>query len=151
MKIYSAQIRDVKFGENVTVIEPSNLYECELSDGCFVGPFVEIQKGVIVGARTRIQSHTFICELVTIGSDCFIGHGVMFINDLFTNGKPSGNPALWKKTQIGNSVSIGSQATILPVSICDNVAIGAGAVVTKDIKQPGVYVGNPARFLKPLS
>ena len=95
------------------------------------------------------SSHTFICELVTIGNDCFIGHGVMFINDLFSKGEPAqGDKSLWKSTVIGNKVSVGSNATILPVRICDNVVIGAGAVVTKNIDKPGVYVGNPAKFLK---
>ncbi|MDP5075475.1 MAG: hypothetical protein NWP82_03230, partial [Flavobacteriales bacterium] len=72
VKKYTAQIRDVQFGTGVTVVEPLNLYECVIGNDVFVGPFVEIQKGVKIGDRTRIQSHTFICELVTIGSDCFI-------------------------------------------------------------------------------
>lgn len=147
--IYKCGIREVNFGSGVTVVEPSNLYECEIGDDCFIGPFVEIQKGVKVGNRTRVQSHTFICDLVTVGDDCFIGHGVMFINDLFSNGEPAfGDESLWKKTYIGNKVSIGSNATILPVNICDNVVIGAGAVVTKNIDKPGVYIGNPAKFLR---
>ena len=150
-KLYRAQLRDVQFGKGVTVVEPANLYECTLADDVFVGPFVEIQKGVVIGARTRVQSHAFVCELVTIGSDCFIGHGVMFINDLFDEGGPAqGDQSKWKSTHIGNGVSIGSNATILPVSICDGVVIGAGAVVTKSIDQKGVYAGNPARLLRPL-
>jgi len=145
---YSSGIRDVVFGTNVKLVHPCNLYECTLGDDCFVGPFVEIQKGVIIGNSCRIQSHSFICELVTIGNDCFIGHGVMFINDTFPEGKPAGDPAKWKPTSIGNHVSIGSNVTILPVKICDHVVIGAGAVVTKDIVSPGTYVGNPAKKLK---
>lgn len=142
-------IKDVVFGENVTVVQPVNLYGCNIGSNTFIGPFVEIQKEVIIGANCRIQSHSFICELVTIGDDCFIGHGVMFVNDLFSNGGPaSGDKSLWKATTIGNKVSIGSNATILPVSICDNVVIGAGAVVTKSITKSGIYVGNPAKFLK---
>lgn len=144
-------IRDVDFGTNVTVVEPVNIYGCSIGDNTFVGPFVEIQKGVIVGYDCKIQSHTFICELVTIGNNCFVGHGVMFINDLFQGGGPAmGNRSLWKSTRIGNRVSIGSNATILPVDICDNVVIGAGAVVTKHISSPGVYAGNPARLIKPI-
>jgi acetyltransferase-like isoleucine patch superfamily enzyme len=143
-------IRDVSFGSNVNVVEPCNLYECIIGNDCFIGPFVEIQKGVVVGDRCRIQSHSFICELVTIGSDCFIGHGVMFTNDDFKEGKPAGDPKLWKPTTIGDHVSIGSNATILPVRICNNAVIGAGAVVTKDIMQPGIYAGNPARMLRSL-
>jgi len=137
---------DVVLGENVTIVQPSNLYGCKLGDNCFVGPFVEIQKDVIIGNSTKIQSHSFICELVTIGNNCFIGHGVMFINDLFKNNGPAmGNKLLWSKTFIGDNVSIGSNATILPVQVCNNVVIGAGAVVTKDILLPGTYVGNPAK------
>ena len=147
----AAGITDVKFGRNVTVVQPVNLYGCEIDDESFVGPFVEIQKGVRIGKRSRIQSHAFICELVVIGDDCFISHGAMFINDLFASGGPAGgNQDLWKRTQIGNRVSIGTNATILPVTICDSVVVGAGAVVTKDITEPGIYVGNPARLLRRL-
>ena len=142
---------DVKFGENVTLVQPVNLYGCSIGDGTFVGPFVEIQKGATIGKRCRIQSHAFICELVSIGDDCFISHGAMFINDLFANGGPAGeNRDLWRPTKLGNRVSIGTNATVLPVTICDNVVIGAGAVVTKDISTPGIYVGNPARLLRQL-
>ena len=113
---------------------------------------MEIQKDVTVGEGTIVQSHSFICELSTIGNNCFIGHGVMFINDLFVDGKPaSGNKHLWRKTNIGNNVSIGSNASILPVDICSNVVIGAGSVVTKKITEPGVYVGNPAKKIKEIS
>jgi len=144
-------IRDVVFGTGVTVVSPSNLYDCHIGDGVFIGPFVEVQRGVCIGARTRVQSHSFVCELVTIGDDCFIGHGVMFINDLFSKGGPAGGDrSLWKSTKIGNRVSIGSNATIMPVSICDGVVIGAGSVVTRDIARAGVYAGNPARILRPL-
>lgn len=150
-RIFKSQIRDVQFGENVTVVEPVNIYECTIGDGSFIGPFVEIQKGVTIGERCKIQSHAFICELVSIGDDCFISHGAMFVNDTFSTGGPArGNRDLWKPTLIGNHVSIGTNATLLPVSICDHVVIGAGAVVTKDIDTPGFYVGNPARLLKPM-
>lgn len=143
----SIGIVNVSFGKNVTVVQPCNVYGCSIGDDVFVGPFVEIQKDVVIGSRTRVQSHTFICELVTIGNDCFIGHGVMFINDRFAKGGPArGDKTLWCRTSIGNNVSIGSNATIMPVSICDGVVIGAGAVVTRDLSVPGVYVGNPARL-----
>lgn len=149
IKELNSSIRDVTAGKNLTVVQPVNLYGFVIGDNCFVGPFVEIQRDVIIGDRTKIQSHSFICELVNIGDDCFIGHGVIFINDLFEEGGPArGDKTKWKNTSIGNNVSIGSNATILPVSICDNVVIGAGAVVTKDILEGGVYVGNPARKLK---
>lgn len=142
-------IRDVVFGENVTIIEPVNIYGCKIGKNSFVGPFTEIQKEVIIGEKCKVQSHAFICELVTIGNNCVIGHGVMFVNDLFKTGGPAmGHRELLKSTTIGNNVSIGSNATILPVEICDNVVIGAGAVVTKNITKPGIYAGNPARFLR---
>lgn len=144
-------IINVNFGENVTVVQPVNLYGCTIGANTFVGPFVEIQKDVSIGDFCKIQSHTFICELVSIGNHCFVGHGVMFINDLFAEGKPAGGKKeLWKSTKIGNNVSIGSNATILPVTICDNVVIGAGAVVTKNITEAGVYVGNPAKKIRNL-
>jgi len=149
--IKTAGIKDVIFGENVTVVGPVNIYGCRIDSDSFVGPFVEIQKGVSIGKRTKIQSHTFVCELVTIGDDCFIGHGIMFINDLFTKDGPAmGDQSLWKHTTIGNNVSIGSNATILPVNICNKAVIGAGAVVTKDITEAGVYAGNPAKKIKSL-
>jgi len=149
MRRIVAAVRDVDAGGNVTVVEPSNLYECALGDGVFVGPFCEVQRGVSIGARTRVQSHSFICELVTIGADCFIGHGVMFVNDRFSGGGPArGDTSKWESTVIGDRVSIGSNATIMPVTICDDVVIGAGAVVTKSIDEPGSYAGNPARLLR---
>ena len=145
----SIGVRDVAMGARVQIIEPANVYGCSLGDDCFVGPFTEIQRGASVGARTRIQSHAFVCELVTIGSDCFVGHGVMFTNDVFAEGGPArGRRDLWRPTRIGDRVSIGSNATLLPVAVCDDVVIGAGAVVTRDITRPGIYAGNPARFLR---
>lgn len=150
MQTHSAQIRDITAGERVRIIEPSNLYECVLGDDVFIGPFVEIQKGVRIGANTRVQSHSFICELVEIGESCFIGHGVMFINDLFSEGKPAGDPKKWHPTKIGDRVCIGSNATILPVSIINDCVIGAGSVVTKDITVRGIYAGNPAKLIRRL-
>ena len=148
-KLYQSGIINVNFAKGVKVIEPVNIYECTIDENCFIGPFVEIQSGVKIGKRTKIQSHTFICELVNIGDDCFIGHGVMFINDLFQNGGPArGDKSLWLSTNIGNYVSIGSNATILPVDVCDHVVIGAGSVVTKNITKAGVYAGNPAKLIK---
>lgn len=148
-ELLAARVRDVTCGAGVRIVEPANVYECTLHDGVFVGPFTEIQKGVVVGARTKVQSHSFVCELVTLGEDCFVGHGVMFVNDLFRSGGPArGRKELWGHTAVGNRVSIGSNATILPVRICDDVVIGAGSVVTKDITEPGTYAGNPARRLR---
>ena len=150
-RIKEAGIVNVTFGENVTVVNPANLYGCTIGDDCFIGPFVEIQKDTTIGCRCRVQSHAFICELVTIGDDCFISHGAMFINDLFATGGPAkGRKELWRSTRIGSRVSIGTNATVLPVNICDDVVVGAGSVVTKDITEPGIYVGNPARKLRSL-
>ena len=146
-----SSIRDVILGKNITIVKPVNLYGCDIADNCFIGPFVEIQNSVSIGANTKVQSHSFICELVEIGRNCVIAHGVMFINDLFSDGKPAqGEKNKWKKTLIGDNVLIGSNATILPVNICNDVVIGAGSVVTKDINKSGFYVGNPARFLRNL-
>jgi acetyltransferase-like isoleucine patch superfamily enzyme len=142
-------IRNVSFGKNVRVVEPVNLYDCSIGDDCFIGPFVEIQKGVKIGDSTKIQSHSFVCELVSIGNDCMIAHGVNFVNDLFRNGGPAGgDKTLWAETVLGNNVSIGSNVTILPVSICSNVVIGAGSVVTKNITEAGIYAGNPCELLR---
>jgi acetyltransferase-like isoleucine patch superfamily enzyme len=148
-KLNQIGIRNVRFGENIKIIEPVNIYDCTIGDNTFIGPFVEIQKGVVIGSNCKIQSHAFICELVTIGNDCFISHGAMFINDTFKTGGPAGGKKeLWKATTIGNHVSIGTNATLLPVRIADHVVIGAGSVVTRDITEPGVYAGNPARKIR---
>ena len=149
INFHQSKIVDVKAGSNVTIVEPSNIYGCSIGDDVFIGPFVEIQKNVSIGKNTKIQSHTFICELVEIGDNCFIGHGVCFVNDKFSKGGPAnGDKSFWGKTIIGNNVSIGSNSTLLPVKVVDNVVIGAGSVVTKDINIPGVYFGNPAKIKK---
>jgi acetyltransferase-like isoleucine patch superfamily enzyme len=151
-RILSSGIVDVRFGENVRLVQPVNLYGCTIGDDSFIGPFVEIQRDAVIGKRCRIQSHAFICELVTIGDDCFVSHGSMFINDAFAIGGPArGRRDLWRPTRLGNHVSVGTNATILPVSIADHVVIGAGAVVTHDLTEPGIYAGNPARLLRRLN
>ena len=132
-------------GAGVKIIEPVNLYGCTLQNDVFVGPFVEIQNDVTIGERSRIQSHSFVCSNTEIGADCFIGHGVMFTNDKFVDRKLSKD---FLPTKLGNKVYVGSNSTIMPVTICDDVVIGAGSVVTKDITESGTYVGNPARKLK---
>ena len=147
-RISEIGIVDVEFGEGVEIVKPLNLYGCRIGDHCFIGPFVEIQSGVVLGKRCRIQSHSFVCSLVQMGDDCFVSHGVVFINDLFQGGRPSNSSSAWKATRLGNRVAVGSNATILPVDICDDVVVGAGAVVTRDIKVPGIYAGNPAIRLR---
>jgi len=150
--IHSKIAEDVIFGENVKIVQPVNLYGCKIGSNCFVGPFVEVQKNVTIGQSCKIQSHAFICEYVEIGNNCFISHGAMFINDLFLSGGPAqGDKSKWKSTKIGNNVSIGTNVTILPVEICDNVVIGAGSVVVKSIYVPGIYAGNPAKLIRKLN
>lgn len=138
-------IRDCEIGEGTKIWNFVNLYECSIGKDSMVGTFVEIQAGVTVGDRTRIQSHSFVCELVKIGSDCFIGHGVMFIND---TEPPQPEREQWKETVIEDGVSIGSNATILPVRIGKGAMIGAGAVVTKDVPPNAVVAGVPAKVLR---
>jgi len=150
-QILQSGIVNVAFGKNVKIVEPVNIYGCTIGNNTFIGPFTEIQKDVKIGDNCKIQSHAFICELVTIGNNCFISHGAMFINDTFAEGKPAqGDKTLWKSTKIGNNVSIGTNASILPVEICDNVVVGAASVVTKNITEAGIYAGNPARKIKDL-
>ena len=141
---------NIKLGENVTIVEPSNLYGCTIGDESFVGPFVEIQSDAFIGKNCRIQSHSFICSKVKIGDHCFVGHGVTFTNDLFKDGLPSNNDKDWLPTIIEDQVSIGSGSTILPVHIVAGCVIGAGSVITKDLNVKGVYAGNPARLLRKL-
>ena len=150
LKLTKSKITKIKLGKGCKIIEPVNIYGCKLGHNVFVGPFVEIQKYSIIGDNCRIQSHTFICEKVKIGRDCFISHGVMFINDLMRSGKIAKSPKFLKKTKIGNNVIIGSNSTILPVNISQDIVVGAGSVVTKDLKTKGIYAGNPARLIRRL-
>jgi acetyltransferase-like isoleucine patch superfamily enzyme len=141
-------INNCKIGKSVKIPYPElvNMYGCKVGSGSFIGPFVELQKGVKIGNNTRISSHTFICEGVEIGSQVFVAHGVMFINDK----TPLANNKNWKleKTIVKDRASIGSNATILPVTIGKNALIGAGAVITKDVPDNAIVVGNPGRILK---
>lgn len=137
-------IKNVKFGENVSIVEPANLYGCELGDNVKIGPFVEIQSNVKIGKNTTVSSHSFIPSGVEIGEHTFIAHGVMFTNDTFDSDMIEN----WemKKTTVGDRVRIGSNATILPVKIGNNVIIGAGSVVTKDVPDNSIVYGNPAKI-----
>ena len=141
-ELYPDHLPDVILGKGTKIIQPVNLYGCSIGNDCFIGPFVEIQERSTIGNNTRVSSHSFICSGVVIGNNCFIGHGVMFTNDKFTEDRDN-----WveRGTIIGNNVRIGSNATILPVNIGDNVIIGAGAVVTKDIPANTIVKGNPAK------
>ena len=150
-KAQTVAVRNVDFGEGVEIVEPCNLYDCKIGSHSFLGPFVEVQKGANIGKYCKIQSHSFICDMATVGHHCFVGHGVMFINDDFKSGEPAGGDrSLWKPIEIGNQVSIGSNSTILPVKVCDGCVIGAGSVVTTDLTIKGVYAGNPARLIREL-
>ena len=135
IKKIKSKIVNLKYKKNCTIIEPVNIYGSKFGKNIFVGPFVEIQKNTKIGDNTRIQSHSFICEKVEIGKNCFIGHGVMFTNDDLKKGKISRNSSYFKKTRIGNNVVIGSNVTLLPVSIVSGAVIGAGSIVTKSIKK----------------
>ena len=143
-KLKSVAIRDVSFGRDVTIVEPVNLYECSIGDDSFVGPFVEIQSGAVIGKRCRVQSHAFICALVEIGDDCFVSHGAMFINDTFASGGPaSGDRTHWKRTRIGNHVSIGTNATIMPVSISFDHRVVDGGPVAKFMNTVAELIHDP--------
>ena len=141
--------KDCQIGKNVKIIEPVNLYGCVIGNNCFIGPFVEIQRNVIIGDDTRVQSHCFICDGVTIGKHCFISHGTIFTNDLFID-SPNFESWIRRETEVGNDVRIGSNVTLLPITVGDNAIIGAGAVVTKDVPANRVVAGNPAKIIRKI-
>ena len=142
--LYMGNIKNVQFGENVSIVEPTNIYGCKIGNNVKIGPFVEIQRDSEIGDNTIISSHSFIPSGVKIGNNVFIGHGVMFTNDIFNSDLIEN----WemKFTVVGDRVRIGSNSTILPVNIGNNVIIGAGSVVTKDIPDNVTVYGNPARI-----
>src|SRR5271168_2873706 len=157
MNSYNSIAEDVKLGSSVRLSKFINLYGCEIGDETKIGAFVEIQKNASVGRRCKISSHTFICEGVNIEDNVFIGHGVMFINDLYPRATtPTGGlqtEADWRveRTIVKKGASIGSGATILAnTCIGENAIIGAGAVVTKDVPANTIVAGNPARILRQI-
>ncbi len=148
---------DVQLGKNVKIFAFVNLYGCIIGDDCKIGTFVEIQRGVSVGNRVKISSHSFLCEGVTIEDEAFIGHGVMFINDKYprattlTGQMQSGSDWELIPTYVGRRAAIGSNATILSgVTIGDGAIVGAGSVVTRDVPPHTIVAGNPARVIREL-
>ena len=150
-------LNEVAVGSNVKIFDFVNAYKCTIDDNSKVGAFVEIQKGATIGKNCKISSHTFICEGVHIADNCFIGHGVMFTNDLFPRAtNPDGSAqtdADWEliETYVQKGASVGSNATILcGITIGENALVGAGAVVTKDVPANTVVAGNPAKVIKQI-
>jgi len=150
-------LRNVKIGKNVSIFSFVNAYECSIDDDSKIGAFVEIQRGVVIGKNCKISSHSFLCEGVHIEDNVFIGHGVMFTNDLFPRSTKSDGSLQtetdWKvvETHVKKGASIGSNATILcGITIGENALVGAGAVVTKDVSANTIVAGNPARVIKTI-
>lgn len=137
-------IHDCTIGEGCHIWRFTNLYGTEIGDDCMIGSFVEIQSNSSIGDRCRIQSHAFICSLVTIEDDVFVSHGAKFVNDLHP---PSGDPDAWEATTVRDGASIGTNATILPVEIGENALVGAGAVVVDDVPPNAIVAGNPAEVI----
>ena len=148
-KFFLKILKNIKLGKNVKISPFTNIYGCELKDNVFIGPFVEIQKNVIIGENSRVQSHSFICEGVDIGNNVFIGHNVNTINDNL----PKVNNENWvvEKIIIRDNVSIGTGSTIMGnVTIGENSIIGANSLVTTDIPYNEVWIGSPAKFLRKI-
>lgn len=153
-QLYRCIAPDVKLGQRVKIYAFTNLYGCEIGDDTKIGTFVEIQKGVRVGRRCKISSHSFLCEGVTLEDEVFVGHGVTFINDRFPRATTAGGAlqteADWAcvPTTIKRGASLGSGSTILcGITIGEGATVGAGSVVTKDVPPGAVVAGNPARIM----
>lgn len=148
----TAIVKDAKIGKGSKIWNFANAYGCEIGENCTIGTYVEIQNNVKIGNNVVVSSHSFICSLVEIEDNVFIGHGVMTINDIVPpSRKRTGTDKHWKKTLIKKNAVIGSKATLFPVTIGEGAIIGAGAVVTKNIPAGEVWAGNPAKFIKKVS
>jgi len=145
----TAIVKDSNIGANTKIWEFANIYGCRIGSQCTIGSYVEIQEGVKIGDSVTVSSHSFICSLVTIEDNVFIGHGVMTINDIYPPSfKRTGSKSGWKNTLIKKGTIIGSNSTLFPVTIGENVIVGAGSVVTKNVPGNCVVAGNPARIIK---
>lgn len=144
----TAIVKDSEIGDNTNIYEFANVYGCKIGDNCKIGSYVEVQNNVRIGNNVTISSHSFICYLVIIEDDVFIAHGVMTINDIYPPSfRKTGSKKYWKKTLIKKGAVIGSNATLFPVVIGENAVVGAAAVVTKDIPDNCIVIGNPARVI----
>lgn len=145
----SAKVKDSEIGNGTQIWEFANIYGAKIGSNCKIGSYVEIQNNVNIGNNVTISSHSLICSLVTIEDDVFIGHGVMTINDIYPPSKKrTGTDKEWKKTLIKKGAVIGSNATLMPVTIGENSIVGAGSVVTKDVPDNSIVAGNPAKVIK---
>jgi len=145
----TAIVKDSIIGDRTRIWEFANVYGCEIGKNCNIGSYVEVQNNVQIGNNVTISSHSFICSLVIIEDDVFVGHGVTTINDLHPPSyKRTGTKKYWKKTLIKKGAVIGNNVTLLPVTIGENAEVGAGAVVTKDVADNCIVAGNPARIIK---
>ena len=145
----TAIVKDSNIGDGTKIWEFANIYGCQIGINCNIGSYVEIQSNVTIGSNVTISSHSFICSLVNIEEDVFIGHGVMTINDIKPPSfKKTGNKNQWLGTTIKKGAIIGSNATLFPVTIGRNAEVGAGSVVTKDVPDNCIVIGNPAKILK---
>ena len=145
----TAIVKDSIIGDKTRIWEFANVYGCKIGKNCNIGSYVEVQSNVRIGNNVTISSHSLICSLVIIEDDVFVGHSVMTINDLHPPSyKRTGSKKYWKKTLIKKGAVIGSNATLLPVTIGENAEVGAGAVVTKDVPDNCIVAGNQARIIK---